>query len=84
MTMLTLSLICSYHELAAVAHLESSESDSSVSVQPPKQKIEVNSDGLSLRPGPGSARARHLEGLLKLRFFRLNPSIGWVKPQTQA
>ena len=42
------------------------------------------SDGSSLRLGPGSARARHLEGLLELGFCRLDPSIGWVKPQTQA
>ena len=35
---MTPSLICSYYELAVVAHLESSESDSSVSVQPPKHK----------------------------------------------
>ena len=34
------------------------------------------SDGLSLRLGPGSARARHLEGLLELGFCRLDPSIG--------
>ena len=34
------------------------------------------SDGLSLRLSPGSARARHLEGLLKLGICKLNPSIG--------
>ena len=42
------------------------------------------SDGSSLRLGPGSARAGHLEGLLELGFCRLDPSIGWVKPQAQA
>ena len=35
-----------------------------------------SSDGSSLRLGPGSARARHLEGLLELGFCRLDPSIG--------
>ena len=35
-----------------------------------------SSNGLSLRLGPGSARAQHLEGLLKLGFCRLDPSIG--------
>ena len=34
------------------------------------------SDGSSLRLGSGSARARHLEGLLELGFCRLDPSIG--------
>ena len=29
----------------------------------------------------GSAQARHLEGLLEVVFCRLDPSIGWVKPQ---
>ena len=45
-----------------------------------------NSDGSNLRLDPGSARARaqHLEGLLELGFCRLDPSIGWVKPQAQA
>ena len=36
----------------------------------------TSSDGSSLRLGPGSARARHLEGLLELGFCRLDPSIG--------
>ena len=34
--MMAPSLICSYYELAVVAHLESFDSDSSVSVEPPK------------------------------------------------
>ena len=34
--MMAPSQICSYYELAVVAHLESFDSDSSVSVQPPK------------------------------------------------
>ena len=42
------------------------------------------SNGLSLRLGLGLARARHLEGLLELGFCRLDPSIGWVKPQAWA
>ena len=41
-------------------------------------------DGSILRLSLGSARARHLEGLLELKFWRLDPSIGWVKPQAQA
>ena len=44
----------------------------------------LTSDGWSLRQGPGSAQAQHLEGLLELGFCRLDPSIGWVKPQAQA
>ena len=48
------------------------------------QRYILVSDGSSLRLGPGSARARHLEGLLELEFWRLDPSIGWVKPQAQA
>ena len=47
-------------------------------------EMDFFSDGSSLRLGPGSARARHLEGLLELEFWRLDPSIGWVKPQAQA
>ena len=34
------------------------------------------SDGSSLRLVPGSALARHLEGLLELGFCGLDPSIG--------
>ena len=36
----------------------------------------LTSDGSSLRQGPGSAQAQHLEGLLELGFCRLDPSIG--------
>ena len=55
-------------------------------MHPAEKKINTGSpfysDGSSLRLGPGLAR--HLEGLLELEFWRLDPSIGWVKPQAQA
>ena len=51
---------------------------------PNKWIFPIFSDELSLRLGPGSTRAWHLEGLFELGFCRLDPSIGWVKPKAQA